>query len=247
MTKTNKDTGSLPAQQEAGIKRQTRKKKSAAQIITTQEQPLARAHRKDGEWRETDIQETARNSPQEVMEAQSQERNQERGQIQEVIMFEKVNIIAKDIDITKAYPNHTGFDLQANLESTVILGPGQRARIGTGIKVTLPDHIDAQIRPKSGLAFKKGITVLNTPGTIDPEYTGELKVILINLGSTEVHIEPGMKIAQLTFNYKAPVVLREEESLRVIERLESEESLGTRALGSPASMPGGKQNSASEG
>lgn len=240
MEKTNKDMDLSPASQETGPKKQIRRRKSVPQKVTTQEQSQAPAFRIDGEWVETDTQAITEKSAHEAEETQPQERNQEQGQVREIITFEKVNILAKDIDITKAYPSDTGFDLQANLESTVILGPGQRARIGTGIKVTIPDYIDAQIRPKSGLAFKKGITVLNTPGTIDPGYTGELKVIIINLGNTEVHIEPGMKIAQLTFNYKAPVTLREEQSLRIIESPESGENHGTRGFGSAGLLPGGK-------
>jgi dUTP pyrophosphatase len=77
----------------------------------------------------------------------------------------------------------------------------------------IPEYLDVQIRPRSGLALTKGLTVLNTPGTIDSGYQGEIKVILINLGHNEITIEPGMRIAQITFSYKAPVVIKEGKIL----------------------------------
>lgn len=90
-----------------------------------------------------------------------------------------------------------GADLYAN--ETKVLKPGGRALIGTGIKISFQKGYEAQVRPKSGLAINHGITVLNTPGTIDSTYRGEIKVIVINLGKEKYKIEKGKKIAQLIF------------------------------------------------
>jgi dUTP pyrophosphatase len=90
-----------------------------------------------------------------------------------------------------------GMDLSANIDSSVILAKGQRKLIPTGLFIGLPHGYEAQIRPRSGLAIKHGITVLNTPGTIDSDYRGEIMVILINLSDTDFIIENGMRIAQM--------------------------------------------------
>jgi dUTP pyrophosphatase len=90
-----------------------------------------------------------------------------------------------------------GADLRANLASPLRLAPGDRAAVPTGLRIELPAGYEAQVRPRSGLALEKGITCLNTPGTIDSDYRGELKVILVNLGGAEATIEPGDRIAQL--------------------------------------------------
>lgn len=90
-----------------------------------------------------------------------------------------------------------GMDLRANLESAVALKPLERALIPTGLFIELPVGCEAQIRPRSGLAYKKGITVLNTPGTIDADYRGEIKVILVNLSNDEFIVEDGERIAQM--------------------------------------------------
>ena len=90
-----------------------------------------------------------------------------------------------------------GMDLRANLEASIILKPLERAIVKTGIYIQLPTGYEAQIRPRSGLAFKKGITVLNSPGTIDADYRGEIGVILINLSSQEFVVENGERIAQM--------------------------------------------------
>ena len=90
----------------------------------------------------------------------------------------------------------SGFDLCAACEEPVVLAPGQRALVPTGISLSLPKGIEAQIRPRSGLAIKHGITLLNTPGTIDEDYRGEIKVILINLGQEHFIVQRGMRIAQ---------------------------------------------------
>lgn len=90
-----------------------------------------------------------------------------------------------------------GMDLQANLESELILKPLQRALVPTGIYLELPNGYEAQVRPRSGLAINKGITCLNSPGTIDSDYRGELKVILINLSQQDQTINHGDRIAQI--------------------------------------------------
>jgi len=90
-----------------------------------------------------------------------------------------------------------GMDLAAAVTTDVILAPRKRALIPTGIAIALPDGYEAQVRPRSGLAAKNGITVLNSPGTIDADYRGEVKVILINLGEEPFVIKRGMRIAQL--------------------------------------------------
>lgn len=90
-----------------------------------------------------------------------------------------------------------GMDLRAFLPDPVMLKPLQRALIPTGLFIELPVGHEAQIRPRSGLAFKKGITVLNTPGTIDADYRGEIKVILVNLSSEDFIVEDGERIAQM--------------------------------------------------
>jgi dUTP pyrophosphatase len=93
-----------------------------------------------------------------------------------------------------------GMDLRANLAQTVELKPMERALIGTGLFMALPDDCEAQIRPRSGLALKRGITVLNSPGTIDPDYRGEIKVLLVNLSQESQIIEDGERIAQMVFS-----------------------------------------------
>ena len=90
-----------------------------------------------------------------------------------------------------------GLDLRAVLETPLTLAPLERAIVGTGIKMALPQGYEAQVRPRSGLAAKQGITVLNAPGTIDADYRGEVGVILVNLSNQAVTIAPGERIAQL--------------------------------------------------
>tara|TARA_B110000977_G_C11051883_1_gene482646 strand:+ start:409 stop:843 length:435 start_codon:yes stop_codon:yes gene_type:complete len=90
-----------------------------------------------------------------------------------------------------------GMDLYANINESVCLKPMQRALVKTGLFIALPDNYEAQIRPRSGLAYKKGITVLNSPGTIDADYRGEVGVILVNLSEQDFVIEDGERIAQM--------------------------------------------------
>lgn len=90
-----------------------------------------------------------------------------------------------------------GMDLRANLDAPVVLQPGDRALIPTGIALALPNGYEAQIRPRSGLAYKHGVTVLNSPGTIDADYRGDVGVLLINHGSEAFTVEDGMRVAQM--------------------------------------------------
>lgn len=90
-----------------------------------------------------------------------------------------------------------GMDLRASLDEPVLLKPLQRALVPTGLFIEIPHGYEAQIRPRSGMAINKGVTLLNTPGTIDSDYRGEIKIILINLSDKEVTIEHGERIAQL--------------------------------------------------
>jgi len=94
-------------------------------------------------------------------------------------------------------PGSSGMDIAAHVESNVIINPGEKALISTGFSVAIPRGCEVQIRPRSGLAAKKNITVLNTPGTIDADYRGEIKVILINLGREKFIIKNGDRIAQM--------------------------------------------------
>lgn len=90
-----------------------------------------------------------------------------------------------------------GMDLRANIEEPIILAPLERKLIHTGLHIALPVGYEAQVRPRSGLAFKHGITVLNTPGTIDADYRGDIGVLLINLSNEPFEVKPGERIAQL--------------------------------------------------
>ena len=111
-----------------------------------------------------------------------------------------------------------GMDLQAYLNDSVILHPGCRMLVPTGIKIGLPEGYEAQVRPRSGLALKNGITCLNTPGTIDSDYRGEIGVILINHSAHPFTINPGDRIAQLVINKVEIADFVEVEELSDTER-----------------------------
>jgi dUTP pyrophosphatase len=111
----------------------------------------------------------------------------------------EVNIINTSKHPLPAYEtlHAAGMDLRANLEQTITLQPMERNLLPTGLFVEIPVGYEAQIRPRSGLAYKQGVTCLNTPGTIDADYRGEIKVLLVNLSTEPVQIEDGMRIAQM--------------------------------------------------
>jgi dUTP pyrophosphatase len=117
-------------------------------------------------------------------------------------MMEYINVVCKvENGMLPFYHSDgaSGADVMAAVDKEVILLPGERTLIPTGLYVQIPPGYEAQIRPRSGLAAKQGLTVLNTPGTIDSDYRGEVKVILINLGNEEICIKRGDRIAQIVF------------------------------------------------
>lgn len=111
-----------------------------------------------------------------------------------------------------------GMDLQAVLEEPLTLKPLERALVKTGLFIALPEGTEAQVRPRSGLALKKGLSVLNSPGTIDADYRGEIGVILVNLSNETVEIQPGERIAQLVIASYIQVQWRMVEELGQTER-----------------------------
>jgi len=117
-----------------------------------------------------------------------------------------------------ATPYAAGLDLCAAITNDVVVEPGKRALIPTGLSIALPEGYEAQIRPRSGLALKNGITVLNSPGTIDADYRGEIQVILINLGQENFTINRGMRIAQMIVASYARVVWNEVSVLPTTDR-----------------------------
>ena len=112
-----------------------------------------------------------------------------------------------------ATEHSAGLDLRAAVEEPVVLKPMERAIIPTGFVFEIPEGYEGQVRPRSGLALKKGITVLNSPGTVDADYRGEVKVILINLGQEEVVINRGERIAQMVIAPVSKVQLVEVEEV----------------------------------
>ncbi|MBP5663692.1 MAG: dUTP diphosphatase [Bacteroidales bacterium] len=129
-------------------------------------------------------------------------------------------IVNKSTNATPAYATaqSAGMDLRANLEAPITLKPMERAMIPTGLFIELPVGYEAQVRPRSGLAAKHGITVLNTPGTIDADYRGEIKVILINLSTEPFEIQHGERIAQMVIAKHETVQWEEVEVLSDTER-----------------------------
>lgn len=121
----------------------------------------------------------------------------------------------EDIPVPEYASSHAaGLDLRAAVEEPTTVSPGARELVPTGISIALPDGHEAQVRPRSGLALRHGVTVLNSPGTIDADYRGEIKVILVNHGSEPFVIERGMRIAQMVV---APV---ERCALELVDELQ---------------------------
>jgi dUTP pyrophosphatase len=112
----------------------------------------------------------------------------------------------------------SGMDIRAFLTSPITMAPMERVLIPTGLSLALPENWEAQIRPRSGLAIKQGLTCLNTPGTIDADYRGELKVILINLSNEAQVISDGDRIAQMVFQKVEKVILEKVETIEATER-----------------------------
>ena len=113
--------------------------------------------------------------------------------------MEKIKIVNKGQQPLPTYATaqSAGMDLRANINEPIILRPMERQLIPTGLHIALPEGFEAQVRPRSGLALKHGITVLNTPGTIDADYRGELKVLLVNFSNTDFVINAGERVAQM--------------------------------------------------
>jgi dUTP pyrophosphatase len=125
-----------------------------------------------------------------------------------------------------AYPSDSGFDLHASEE--VIIGPFGRALVPTGLKVSFEEGYEIQVRPKSGLAIKQGLTVLNTPGTVDQGYTGEIQVIVFNTNNTTVTIPKGMKVGQAVL---CPVVQGKYVNFESVDKVEDKDR-GNNGFGS---------------
>lgn len=132
----------------------------------------------------------------------------------------KVQVVNKSKHDLPTYATElsAGMDLRANIDEPITLNPLQRVLVPTGIFIALPQNYEAQVRPRSGLALKHGITVLNSPGTIDADYRGELKIILINLSEEPFIINDGERIAQLIIARCEQASLEEVEVLDETER-----------------------------
>ena len=138
-----------------------------------------------------------------------------------------IELLHEDAVLPKyAYPSDSGFDLHATEE--VIIGPFGRALVPTGLKVSFEEGYEIQVRPKSGLAIKQGLTVLNTPGTVDQGYTGEIQVIVFNTNNTTVTIPKGMKVGQ---GVLCPVVQGKYVNIQKIEKVEDKDR-GNNGFGS---------------
>lgn len=132
----------------------------------------------------------------------------------------KVKIVNKSKHPLPSYETSAsaGMDLRANLDEPVILKPLERDLIPTGLYIELPVGYEAQIRPRSGLAIKKGITLLNTPGTIDADYRGEIKIILVNISNEKFVVNDGERIAQMVINQHEQAQWIEVEELLETQR-----------------------------
>ena len=129
----------------------------------------------------------------------------------------KIQRVHPDAKIpVKVHDDDSGYDLFA--VEDVLIPAGDRVLVPTGIRIAVPEGYEAQVRPKSGIALKKGVTVLNTPGTVDAGYRGDVGVILVNLGKTEVRIGKGEKVAQLVFQKVEHAVFESVDSLERSER-----------------------------
>ena len=142
-------------------------------------------------------------------------------------MAVQIQVINRSKHALPAYETEqsAGMDMRANLDEDIALGPLERALVPTGLFIALPAGFEAQVRPRSGLAAKQGITVLNSPGTVDADYRGEIKVILVNLSNETVHINDGDRIAQL-------VIARHEKAVWEVAEVLGETARGAGGFGS---------------
>lgn len=137
----------------------------------------------------------------------------------------KIKLFSGGIAPRRMSSGAVGFDIFAHLEEPIGLSPGQRCVVPAGFVIEIPDGYEAQIRPRSGLALKHGLTMLNSPGTIDPDYRGEVKVILANLGGDDIIISNGERIAQMVLAVIPQVKLEFADNL-------SDSSRGENGFGS---------------
>ena len=127
--------------------------------------------------------------------------------------------LSKEVSLPKYETlGSSGMDIAANINANIIIGPGKTAIIPTGLALSIPKGFEVQIRPRSGLAAKQKISVLNTPGTIDADYRGEIKVILINLGQVSFKVEKGLRIAQMVVCPIVQAQLKEVDDLSETDR-----------------------------
>lgn len=131
----------------------------------------------------------------------------------------KINVINTSKQPLPQYatPQSAGMDLRANIDESVTLQPLERHLFPTGLRISLPEGYEAQVRPRSGLALKHGITVLNSPGTIDADYRGEVGVVLVNVSNEPFTVEPGERIAQMV------IARHEQAEFIVVEELDATE------------------------
>jgi len=131
----------------------------------------------------------------------------------------KINVINTGKQPLPQYatPQSAGMDLRANIDESVTLQPLERHLFPTGLRISLPEGYEAQVRPRSGLALKHGITVLNSPGTIDADYRGEVGVVLVNVSNEPFTVEPGERIAQMV------IARHEQAEFIVVEELDATE------------------------
>jgi dUTP pyrophosphatase len=142
-------------------------------------------------------------------------------------MAVQIQVINRSKHALPAYETEqsAGMDLRANMDEAIALGPLERALVPTGLFIALPPGFEAQVRPRSGLAAKQGITVLNSPGTVDADYRGEIKVILVNLSNETVQINDGDRVAQL-------VIARHEQAVWQAVEVLDETARGAGGFGS---------------
>jgi dUTP pyrophosphatase len=131
----------------------------------------------------------------------------------------KIKKLSDSVSIPKYETSgSSGMDIAAHIKNNIIINPGEKALVSTGFSIAVPRGYEVQIRPRSGLAAKKNITVLNTPGTIDADYRGEIKVILINLGKEKFTVENGERIAQMVVCPVVQAILEEVKELSDTQR-----------------------------
>ena len=142
-------------------------------------------------------------------------------------MAVQIQVINRSKHALPAYETEqsAGMDVRANIDESISLSPLERALVPTGLFIALPAGFEAQVRPRSGLAAKQGITVLNSPGTVDADYRGEIKVILVNLSNETVHIQDGDRVAQL-------VIARHEQAVWQATDVLDETARGAGGFGS---------------